>query len=187
LFEGVCACAHARAPENRRMTAGVDFPTRIRKLPFECVRSVLTDGSSCAGGVQFFRGIFVASVKNGSAVQAWRCAGLRRSSRARVVQFFSWGGGLRGRQRQDCRELPCERGAVFQRGLCDVCQNWVCGASVALRGTARGLPCESGAFFLKGLFHVLWKGSSGASVALRGTARGLPCETGAVFLMAGGF
>ena len=91
-----------------------------------------------------------------------------------------------GRQQQDCRELPCETGAVFQRGLCDVCQKWVCGASVALRGTARGLPCESGAFFLKGLFHVLWQGSSGASVALRGTARGLPCESGTVFLMAGG-
>ena len=87
---------------------------------------------------------------------------------------------MRGRQRQDCRELPCERGAVFQRGLCDVCQTWVCGASVALRGTARGLPCESGALFLKGLFHVLRKGSSGESVALRGTARELSCESGAV-------
>ena len=75
-----------------------------------------TAGSSHARGVQFFRGSFVTPVRNGSAVQAWRCAGLRGSSRARVVQFFSWGEGFEGEAAAGLPGAPVREGCSFSEG-----------------------------------------------------------------------
>ena len=102
-----------------------------------------TAGSSRARGVQFFRKGFVTSVRNGSVVRAWRFAGLRGGSRARVVQFFLWREGFEWEAATGLPGAPMREGGSFSGSFVTSVRN-----GSALRGTARELSCESGAVFL---------------------------------------